>query len=238
MKKVVVSLVVLVTLISIPLFAMACDAPDGLIKARYGHGCPGGYTSISYHLGCLTFRLCVPVSSTSYYRPKPCPGPKPPYQPRRHNWPSPPRKHHQSQYFSSHNPPPLGSPPSLPRHPGGYCSPPGYQKNRAVHERPKTNLSRLSLVRKDMYFYYSGTYTWRASTVVGKWIPVYVNLSSGGNLKIVERYYNTGGTQNYSWGYRSAGWTKFWFHADTTGWHALISNTDGSWGNWIWIYVY
>lgn len=240
MKKLLVSLLVVSALISLPVVLMASDVPEGAppnaVKPDNGF-CPVEYDKITYKMGIISMELCVPAGSSYGSTTPPDDGQTPPPPPDNGATPPPPDNDRPS---SGNHPPALGSPPSAPNNPEGHSQPPRGEKNRALNEKPKgLNFDALGAVRRNnLYFYYRGGYTKRASTYLGRWLPVYVKLPRGGNLRVQERYYRSGRVKNYNWGYRPSGWTKFWFYADTRGWHALISNTNGSWGNWIWVYVY
>lgn len=239
MRKTIIGILLVSTLLSLPFAVLAAqevpeDAPVGAIRPDNG-GCPGGYSQISYSMGIFSIKLCVPTGNNPPPDPQPDPGPNPPTPPPDPNPDPDPRP----EPNNGNNPPAFGSPPSKPDNPGGYSSPPSNEKNRALNEKPEDESFALRAVRRNnLYFYYRGSYTSTAATYLGQWIPIYVNLPSGGNLQVYEKYYRSGRSQTYNWGYRPPGWTKFWFYADTRGWHALISNTNGSWGNWIWVYVY
>lgn len=230
MKKVLVALMLVSALISLPFALMASDLPEGAPPnaVRPSNGiCPLGYNKITYNMGFISMQLCIPVGSQNGPTPPPNGGQTPPPPPDPNNG------------TPNDNPPALGSPPSAPDNPQGFSQPPRGEQNRALQEKPRgLSDSFMAVRRNNLYFYYRGRYTSRASTYLGRWLPVYVKLPRGGNLRVLERYYNSGRIQRYNWGYRPAGWTKFWFYADTRGWHALISNTNGAWGNWIWVYVY
>lgn len=229
MKKTLVTLMVVSALVSLPYALMASDLPEGAppnaVRPSNGR-CPVGYNGITYTMGFISMQLCIPAGGQN--------GPTPPPTPQPNNQPPPPGPNDGT---TGNNPPALGSPPSTPDNPQGFSQPPNGERNRALQEQPE-GLSFMAVQRNNLYFYYRGRYTSRAATYLGRWLPVYVKLPRGGNLNVLERYYNSGTTRRYNWGYRPAGWTKFWFYADTRGWHALISNTNGAWGNWIWVYVY
>jgi len=241
MKKTLVGLLVISALVSLPFMLMASDLPEGAppnaVKPDNGQ-CPVGYHQIRYSMGFISMQLCVPAGGNNGPTPPPNGGQTPPPPPPpNHDQPQPPDHGHGS---SGGNAPALGAPPSVPNNPQGYSQPPRDEKNRALQEKPKDLGSHkfAAVARNNLYFYYGGRYTSTAATYMGRWLPVYVKLPRGGNLRVQEQYYSSGRVKNYNWGYRPAGWTKFWFYADTRGWHALISNTNGAWGNWIWVYVY
>ncbi|MCF7875900.1 hypothetical protein K9M06_02480 [Candidatus Bipolaricaulota bacterium] len=240
MKKTLVSLLVISALVSLPVVLMASDnlpegAPPNSVKPEGGR-CPGNYSKITYNMGFISMELCVPHGSDVGPTP-PDDGGTPPPPPDDNDNPPPPPDN--GQHSEEGNPPALGSPPSVPENPGGQSKPPRGEQDRALNEKPDNmDYNTLGAVRRNnLYFYYQGRYTQQASVYQGRWLPVYVKLPRGGNLRVRERYYRSGRVRNYNWGYRPSGWTKFWFYADTRGWHALISNTNGSWGNWIWVYV-
>jgi len=237
MKKTLLSLLVVSALVALPFTLAASELPEGAppnaVKPDR-NGCPFGYSRVMYNMGFISMEICLPAGNNNGPTPPPPDDGAPPPPPPDNNQPPPPDPHN-----SEGNPPALGSPPRKPGNPQGFSAPEG-EKNRALQEKPEgLNFDALRAVRRNnLYFYFRGRYTSRASTYLGSWIPVYVKLPRGGNLRVRERYYSSGRVQTYSWGYRPPGWTKFWFYADTRGWHALISNTNGAWGNWIWVYVY
>jgi hypothetical protein len=87
-----------------------------------------------------------------------------------------------------------------------------------------------------LYVYYMGSYTTVAQTNVGGSLAVYLNVPSAGQLWLFEYYWATGQWKGYTF-VTSAGWKRLWFYGDVGGWHSTIANVNGSWTNWVQIYV-
>lgn len=88
-----------------------------------------------------------------------------------------------------------------------------------------------------LYVYYGGGYTTVASTPLGGYLPVYVDMPSSGLLWIMEYYQSLGTWQYHLYVIPSSGWQQLWFQGDVGGWHSIIAYAGGSWTNWIHILV-
>jgi len=88
-----------------------------------------------------------------------------------------------------------------------------------------------------LYIYYGGGYTTVASTSLGGYLPVYVDMPSSGLLWIMEYYQSLGSWQYHLYVIPSSGWQQLWFQGDVEGWHSIIAYAGGSWTNWIHVLV-
>jgi len=232
-KKTILALLTLVLVFSGAVIALSEEPPAGAVPPQNGT-CPPGYALMQFNMGMITMTYCVPMDQGQ--------GPTPPPPPPDNNGGGGRDRGGNDGGGGQGGPPGLGSPPPRPGDPQGFQAP-DYEKNKALQEGPSSdqfssNQFSMAVRRNNLYVYYRGRYTSRAATFQGRWLPMYVNIPNGGNLSVQERYYSSGRVRNYNWGWRPGGWTKFWFYADTRGWHALIPNVNGAWGNWVWVYVY
>jgi len=71
----------------------------------------------------------------------------------------------------------------------------------------------------------------------GGYLPLWADISSGGNLFVYEWYPGQSTPTVGWWGWTWAGFKKGWFYADAPGWHILCYNCR-DWSNYVYIYVY
>ena len=133
------------------------------------------------------------------------------------------------------SPPSPPSPPAVPGGPPESEEPPAQEK--AQPNAPSfQEKNKLQLLARGLYVYYQGSYTTVGQTTMGGHLPVYVDMPSGGLLWTFEYYHDTSSWKSKMW-LTSGGWKKLWFTGDVGGWHSIIANVNGSWTNWIHIYV-
>lgn len=71
----------------------------------------------------------------------------------------------------------------------------------------------------------------------GGYLPLWADISSGGNLFVYEWYPGQSTPYVRLWDWTWAGLKKGWFYGDVAGWHILCYNCR-DWSNYVYIYVY
>jgi len=71
----------------------------------------------------------------------------------------------------------------------------------------------------------------------GGYLPLWADISSGGNLFVYEWYPGQSTPHVRFWDWTWTGFKKGWFYGDVAGWHILCYNCR-DWSNYVYIYVY